>query len=147
MIELDLKVHRINAAATLPSKAHPADAGWDVATIDGFTLWPRHCMTAHTGLSLSVPEGYEVQIRPRSGLAAKYGITVLNAPATIDAGYQGEILVLLVNHGNDARKFVPGDRIAQLVPQRVLETRVSWAEAEVPAELTDRGVQGFGSSG
>jgi dUTP pyrophosphatase len=99
-----------------------------------------------TGLALTLPQGFEGQVRPRSGLAAKHGVTVLNAPGTIDADYRGEIQVLLVNHGRESFTITSGDRIAQLVVAPVARVHVEAIEA---AELdeTTRGAGGFGSTG
>ncbi|MDA9972272.1 dUTP diphosphatase, partial [Flavobacteriaceae bacterium] len=96
------------------------------------------------GLKIALPEGYEAQVRPRSGLAAKHGITVLNAPGTIDADYRGEIGVILVNLSNDAFTIQPGERIAQLVVAQY--SQVSW-QPTTNLEETDRGEGGFGSTG
>ena len=97
-----------------------------------------------TGLYIALPEGYEMQVRPRSGLAAKHGITVLNSPGTIDADYRGEIKVILVNLSNTPFEIVPGERIAQAVVAK--HERVEWQEVE-SLEQTERGTGGFGSTG
>jgi dUTP pyrophosphatase len=107
-------------------------------------LQPLQRMLVPTGLYIALPEGYEAQVRPRSGLAAKHGITVLNTPGTIDADYRGEIKVILVNLSNTPFEIVPGERIAQMVVAR--HERVEWEETDSLDE-TERGAGGFGSTG
>lgn len=130
----------------LPQYATVASAGMDVrARLDApVTLAPLQRAMIPTGLFLEIPVGYEVQVRPRSGLAAKKGITVLNAPGTIDADYRGEVCVILVNLSSDPFVVEPGERIAQLVLAR--HEHIEWEEV---SELggTDRGDGGFGSTG
>lgn len=110
------------------------------------TLGPGQRAAVPTGLVLEIPEGYEGQVRPRSGLARKHGITLANAPGTIDSDYRGEVVVLLVNLGQEAHVIVPGDRIAQLIIAPV--TRVDLVEAEADdLSSTDRGSGGFGHTG
>lgn len=108
------------------------------------TLAPGHYALVPTGLSIALPEGFEAQVRPRSGLAAKHGVTVLNAPGTVDADYRGEIGVLLINHGASAFVVRRGERIAQLVIAQV--ARVQWVGADSLPD-SDRGAGGFGSTG
>ena len=130
----------------LPTYATVSSAGLDLkAVLDAsITLAPLERKIIGTGLKIALPEGYEAQVRPRSGLAAKYGITVLNAPGTIDADYRGEIGVILVNLSNDAFTIQPGERIAQLVVAQY--SQVSW-QPTINLEETDRGEGGFGSTG
>lgn len=130
----------------LPEYATIASAGMDVrASIDApVTLEPLQRAIVPTGLFLEIPVGYEVQVRPRSGLAAKKGITVLNAPGTIDADYRGEVCVILVNLSSETFVVEPGERIAQLVLAR--HEQIEWEEVTVLAE-TVRGEGGFGSTG
>ena len=130
----------------LPSYATPLSAGMDLraAMEQSITLAPLERALVPTGLFVELPEGYEMQIRPRSGLAAKHGITVLNSPGTIDADYRGEIKVILVNLSNTPFEIVPGERIAQAVVAQ--HAQVEWVEAE-QLESTDRGAGGFGSTG
>ncbi|CAN7939938.1 unnamed protein product, partial [Ixodes pacificus] len=129
-----------------PSYATEKSAGLDLyaAIEDTVSIHPgcRHCIK--TGIKIELPEGYEAQIRPRSGLAAKFGVTVLNAPGTIDADYRGEIAVILINFGSEVYKVNRGDRIAQMVISEVVH--VSWKEAE-SIQDTERGHGGFGSTG
>lgn len=139
-----LRVHRLHPAATLPRYAHAGDAGLDLAACEACTLAPGAWAAIPTGLQLQLPPGTEAQVRARSGLAARFGIAVLNAPGTIDEGYRGEVRVLLVNHGRDPFRIEPGMRIAQLVIAPVL--RVALAEGPLD-QATERGCGGFGSSG
>ena len=130
----------------LPSYATPLSAGMDLraAMEQSITLAPLERALVPTGLFVELPEGYEMQIRPRSGLAAKHGITVLNSPGTIDADYRGEIKVILVNLSNTPFEIVPGERIAQAVVAQ--HAQVEWVETG-QLESTDRGAGGFGSTG
>jgi len=130
----------------LPEYATVASAGMDLkANTDAIiTIKPLQRVLVPTGLFIELPVGYEAQVRPRSGLAAKHGITVLNSPGTIDADYRGEIKVILVNLSNDAFVIEPGERIAQLVVAK--HERVEWQEVSVLDE-TARGEGGFGSTG
>lgn len=100
-----------------------------------------------TGIRLALPSGFEAQIRPRSGLAAKHGVTVLNAPGTIDCDYRGEIVVLLINHSKLAYRLESGDRIAQLVVAPVTRVVIDWVENVATLGVTERGLGGFGSTG
>jgi dUTP pyrophosphatase len=142
-----MRVHikKLHSDAHLPEYAHgPAeDAGLDIRCVQGAVLEPGVPQAIPTGLALEIPTGYEVQIRPRSGLALKHAITLPNAPATIDPGYRGELKVILLNLGKSAYEVHPGDRIAQMVLAKY--EAVEWQEGEL-AEST-RGIGGFGSSG
>lgn len=128
----------------LPAYATEGAAGMDVVAAEALELAPGQRAAVATGFALAIPGGYEVQVRPRSGLALKHGVTCLNTPGTIDHDYRGEVKVILVNHGDRPFAVMRGDRIAQLVPSPV--TRAALAEL---AELdeTDRGQGGFGSTG
>ena len=142
-----MKVKIINKSNhRLPEYATPLSAGMDLKanTSEPIILKPLERQMIPTGISIQVPEGCEAQVRPRSGLAAKYGITVANAPGTVDADYTGEIKVILINLSNENFLINPGDRIAQMVIARY--ERVEWDEV---AELnpTERGEGGFGSTG
>ena len=142
-----MKVKVINRSRfDLPRYATPLSAGMDVrANIDeAVVLRPLERAMIPTGLSIELPEGYEMQIRPRSGLAAKHGITVLNSPGTIDADYRGEIRVILVNLSNEEFRIEAGERIAQMVVAR--HEQVDWELTEELAE-SERGEGGFGSTG
>ena len=141
-----LKVTRLPHGANLPLPAYESDgaAGLDLrAAEDGEIATGGRAIVA-TGLTIALPRGFEGQVRPRSGLAAKHGVTVLNAPGTIDSDYRGEIKVILVNFGNETFRIARGDRIAQLIVAPV--TRVEIEEAAA-LDATVRGAGGFGSSG
>ena len=141
------KVKIVNKSGQpVPAYATPLSAGMDLrAALEApVTLGPLERTLVPTGLFIALPAGFEAQVRPRSGLAAKHGITVLNTPGTIDADYRGEIKVILVNLSNTPFEIVPGERIAQMVVAR--HERVEWDEVEVLDE-TARGAGGFGSTG
>ena len=142
-----MKVKIVNKSSfALPEYQTPQSAGLDIrANIEeSITLQPLERAMVPTGLYIALPEGTEAQIRPRSGLAAKHGITVLNTPGTIDADYRGEIKVILVNLSNEEFTINPGERIAQMVVARY--EKVEWDSVEVLDE-TERGAGGFGSTG
>jgi dUTP pyrophosphatase len=143
---LDLPFTRLPHGENLPEPtlATPGSAGYDVASAEEGELEPRERRLFRTGFAIAVPPGFECQIRPRSGLALKHGITLPNSPATIDSDYRGELMVALVNLGTESFQVTRGMRIAQLVFARV--ERVGWRELpELPP--TDRGQGGFGSTG
>jgi dUTP pyrophosphatase len=145
MVAPDLPVRRLDPGLPLPAYAHPGDAGADLRAADEVVLPPGGRATVGTGMAIAVPDGYAAFVHPRSGLASRHGITVVNAPGTVDAGYRGEVRVVLLNT-DPAEPFTVrrGDRIAQLVVQPV--TRVRFVDvAELPA--TPRGEGGFGSTG
>ena len=135
---------RVHADAVLPAYAHPGDAGLDLCACEAATLLPGERRLVRTGLVMELPPGTEAQLRPRSGLALKHGITLLNTPGTIDEGYRGELGVILVNLGQEPFEVVPGMRIAQMVIAPVL--RVAVEESETLG-ATCRGEGGFGSTG
>jgi dUTP pyrophosphatase len=128
----------------LPSYATAGAAGLDLRAAEAFTIKPGARALVPTGLSIALPENFEAQVRPRSGLAVKHGVTVLNSPGTIDSDYRGEIKVPLINHGAEDFVIARGDRIAQIVIARV--EQVTLVEVESLDETT-RGAGGFGSSG
>ena len=146
LAELEIALLRLPHGEGLPLPAYASAhaAGLDVVAAESVTLAPGARHAVGTGFAIAIPEGYEVQVRPRSGLAVRHGITCLNAPGTIDADYRGEVKVILANLGEQAFEVVRGERIAQLVPARV--TRARFAEAE-GLNQTDRGEGGFGSTG
>ena len=135
---------RIDPAAQLPSYAHPGDAGMDVRSIEELTIPPGGRALVHTGLVMQLPPDAEAQVRPRSGLALKHGVTVLNAPGTIDAGYRGEVGVLLINLSGEDFVVNDGERIAQMVIAR--HEQGSFVEVDVLDE-TERGEGGYGHTG
>jgi dUTP pyrophosphatase len=128
----------------LPAYATAHAAGMDVVAAEGVKLPPGGRHAVATGFAIAIPEGYEVQVRPRSGLALKHGITCLNTPGTIDADYRGEVKVILANLGTETVEIARGERIAQLVP--ALVQRAVFAEVDV-LDDTARGAGGFGSTG
>jgi len=135
---------RIHPDATLPSYARPGDAGMDVCACESATLQPGERKLVKTGLIMELPRGTEAQMRPRSGLALKHGITLLNTPGTIDEGYRGELGVILINLGQAPFEVTAGMRIAQMVIAPVL--RVETNEVREVSD-TARGANGFGSTG
>ena len=142
---MQIKIKKLSPKATLPEYAHgpEEDAGLDVRCIEGAVLVPNVALAVATGLAFEIPPGYEVQLRPRSGLALKYAITLANSPATIDPGYRGELRVILLNLGREPYQVKAGDRIAQMVVAKY-ET-VEWRETDLAESA--RGAAGFGSSG
>jgi dUTP pyrophosphatase len=142
---LEIAVRRLDPEVPLPSYARPGDAGCDLVTTVDVALAPGERVTVPTGIAVELPTGYAAFVHPRSGLAAHHGVGLVNAPGTIDAGYRGEIKVILVNH--DPRETLVLrrlDRVAQLVVQRV--EHVAWREADELSE-TERGAGGHGSTG
>ena len=132
------------AGLALPAYATQGAAGMDVVAAEDCTIAPGARHAVATGFALAIPHGYEIQVRPRSGLALKHGITVPNTPGTIDSDYRGEVKVILINHGSEDFAIARGDRIAQLVLAPVVQAL--WNEVEELGE-TDRGSGGFGSTG
>ena len=128
----------------MPCYKNPGDAGMDICASEDMRVPPFNWKLIPTGIYLEIPEGYEVQVRSRSGLALKWGLSVMNSPGTIDSGYRGEVKVILKNHDHRAYDLKKGERIAQLVMAAVVT-----AELEEVTELTDteRGAGGFGSTG
>jgi dUTP pyrophosphatase len=142
---MTIQLRRLDDGVPVPRYAHPGDAGADLVTRVDATIAPGERQTLPTGIAIALPDGYAAFVHPRSGLAAKHGLTIVNAPGTVDAGYRGEIAVTLLN--TDAREPVVlhrGDRIAQLVIQRVERARFVETDA-LPDSV--RGAGGFGSSG
>ena len=128
----------------LPSYATHGAAGMDVVAAEELDLMPGQRHAVATGFKVAIPEGYEIQVRPRSGLALKHGITVPNTPGTIDSDYRGELKIIMINHGSEPFPIRRGERIAQLVPASV--TLAEWDEVAELCE-TARGAGGFGSTG
>ena len=142
---VDVLVARLDPAVPVPSYAHPGDAGADLVTTTDVTIAPGERALVGTGIAVALPDGFAAFVHPRSGLAHRLGVSIVNTPGTVDAGYRGEIKVLLVNH--DLRKpavFKRGDRIAQAVIAPV--THVNIVEAQALGD-TGRGQGGFGSTG
>ena len=143
--DLEIAVQQLDPDLPLPSYAHPGDAGADLLTTVDLTLAPGERALVPTGIALALPAGYVALVHPRSGLAARHGLSIVNTPGTIDAGYRGEIKVLLINH--DRREPIQlrrGDRVAQLVVQRFERARFV-AVPDLPASA--RGAGGYGSTG
>ena len=128
----------------LPAYATAQAAGMDIVSAEDLTLAPGARHAVATGFAIAIPAGYEVQVRPRSGLALKHGVTCLNTPGTIDADYRGEVKVILANLGSDPFEIRRGDRIAQIVPARVIQAAFATVEE---LDETERGAGGFGSTG
>lgn len=142
---VDVLVRRLDAELPLPSYAHAGDAGADLVTAVDATLQPGERTVLPTGVAIALPEGYAAFVHPRSGLAARCGVGLVNAPGTIDAGYRGEIQVIVVNlDPKEPVVFHRGDRIAQLVVQQV--SQAAFVEVDELPETT-RGTGGFGSTG
>lgn len=141
---IEVQVARLRAEATLPGRAYVGDAGLDLATCERLELAPGERAVVPTGLAVAIPEGFAGFVQPRSGLAARHGIAVVNSPGLIDSGYRGELRVVLLNTDRE-RTFVAeqGERIAQLVVLPVPELELVEVD-ELPG--TERGVRGFGSS-
>ena len=141
---MKVRICRTDPAAQLPAYAHPGDAGMDVRSVVDLMIAPGERALVRTGLVLMLPPNAEAQVRPRSGLALKHGVTVLNTPGTIDSGYRGEVGVILINLGAEPFKVEKGMKIAQLVIAPVTQAEI----VEVSEiDSTDRGAGGFGSTG
>ena len=143
--KLDVEIKILDADLPMPGYEHEADAGADLYATETFTLSPFERRTVGTGIAIALPVGYAAFVHPRSGLSSKHGITVVNAPGTIDAGYRGEIKVPLINVDPDMPMTIQrGDRIAQLVIQPVLQANFTVRDC---LDDSDRGDRGFGSTG
>ncbi|GAA3467124.1 dUTP diphosphatase [Nonomuraea roseola] len=142
---VEVLIHRLDPDLPVPSYAHPGDAGADLVAAEDVELLPGERAMVGTGVAIALPDGYAAFVHPRSGLAVKHGVTIVNAPGTVDAGYRGEIKVTLLNTDTkEALRLRRGDRIAQLVIQRV--ERASFYEVDrLPGSV--RGAGGFGSTG
>jgi dUTP pyrophosphatase len=143
--DLDVALLRLDPGLLPPSYAHPGDAGADLRSTVALTLGPGERALVPTGISIALPEGYVALVHPRSGLAARHGLSIVNTPGTVDAGYRGEIKVMLINHDRlDTVELKRGDRIAQLVVQRF--ERARFVEVDALPESV-RGDGGYGSTG
>lgn len=143
-MNLKVKIKRIHPDAKIPLQANTGDAGMDLYSIEQVEIPPGESSLIQTGLQIELPKGTEAQVRPRSGLALKHSITVLNTPGTIDEGYRGEIGVILINHGKETFVVEKSMRIAQMVIQLVPEVKL--IEVKELSD-TERGASGFGASG
>jgi len=141
---VSVRCRLLRTGARIPCAAHPGDAGLDLFALDACAIPPGEWRRVGTGIAVEIPPGMEGQVRPRSGLAWRHGVTVLNAPGTVDSGYRGEVMVILINHGSGVFSVSPGMRIAQLVIQSVAAVQLECAEDLSPSQ---RGSGGFGSSG
>lgn len=141
MIKVSIK--KIKDNAIIPHYAHKGDAGLDLYSAEDYLLKPGERVLVSTGIKIAVPKGYEAQIRPKSGLALNYGLTVLNTPGTIDSGYRGEVGVIVINLGKEDVKIEKGKKVAQMVFNKVEEAKFS----EEELDDTKRGIGGFGSTG
>lgn len=141
---MEIKIIKLNEAAIVPHYSHPGDAGLDLFAIEEQKLLPGETKLINTGIAIALPPGIEAQIRPRSGLALKHSITVLNSPGTIDAGYRGEIGIILINHGKKPFQVIIGMKIAQMVIASIIQANITVANK---LDTTSRGIKGFGSSG
>ena len=144
MSTYSLRVEKINEKAIIPNYAHEGDAGLDLYSVDKLVLAPGERALVHTGIKIELPKNTEAQIRPRSGLALKNGISLVNAPGTIDEGYRGEIGVIIINHGLESFTVEEGMKIAQMVVKPVWRVEV---EEVVSLSDSERGEKGYGSSG
>jgi dUTP pyrophosphatase len=141
---MNLYIETIDKKAQIPEYAHNGDAGMDLYSIENVILEPGERKLIHTGIRIQLPANTEAQIRPRSGLALKHGITVLNTPGTIDEGYRGEIGIILINHGKKTFKVTEGMRIAQMVIKSTVSVNIEKVDS---LDDTSRGDGGFGSTG
>ena len=141
---MKLRVKRLCEEAKIPGYAHEGDSGMDLYSIEDVLIAPGEIKVVGTGLAVSMPKGFEVQIRPKTGLTSKFGLTVLNTPGTIDSCYRGEIKVILINFGKEPYKVEKGKKIAQMVIARVEEASVELVEG---LDETTRNAGGFGSTG
>lgn len=141
---MELNIKRIHKDAVLPRYAHESDAGMDLCSVEERIIKPNETTLIKTGIVIELPKDTEAQVRPRSGLALKNSITVLNSPGTVDEGYRGEIGVILINHGKDDFKVEMGMRIAQMVIKPVLKVKVVEVQE---VNDSDRMANGFGSTG
>ena len=144
MDKYKLKIQKITEDAILPSYANPGDAGLDLFSTDNVILAPGDRALIHTGIKIDLPENTEAQIRPRSGLALKHGISLVNSPGTIDQGYRGEIGVIVINHGREPFEVLKNMKIAQMVIKPVWTVQIEEVNNLTNSE---RGEGGFGSTG
>ena len=146
-IALDqVHVRLLRAGAHAPSRSRPGDAGYDLRCVSGFSLWPGERVTVPTGVAIALPPGVAGLVVPRSGLAARHGLSVVNGPGLVDPNYRGELRVVLVNLGDARFEAAPGDRIAQLLLVPFVAPDLLVVN-ELPPATDDRGENGFGSSG
>jgi dUTP pyrophosphatase len=140
---ITVKIQKIKDNAVVPSYAHKGDAGVDLYSTEDYVLRPGNKILVSTGIKIALPIGYEAQVRPKSGLALKHGLSIVNTPGTIDAGYRGEVGVIVINHGQDEYKIEKGNKIAQMVFNKIEEVNF---EESGDLDDTSRGEGGFGST-
>lgn len=143
-VKMKIKVKKLNEEAVLPRYAHDGDAGMDVFSCEDAFLYPGDRKMVRTGLSFEIPKGFEIQVRPKSGLSLKNGLTILNTPGTLDSGYRGELGIILFNTTKETYEIKKGQKIAQVILARYEEAEVE--EVGVLGE-SERGEGGFGSTG
>jgi dUTP pyrophosphatase len=141
---MELKIFKLNPAATIPHYAHEGDAGLDLFAVEETRILPGETRLIKTGIAIALPPGTEAQIRPRSGLALNHSITVLNSPGTIDAGYRGEVAIILINHGKKTFDIVSGMKVAQMIVTPIIQAKVTVVDK---LDNTSRDIKGFGSTG
>lgn len=141
---MKIKIKKLNSDAILPSYAHKGDAGMDVYSCEDCMIYPRDRKAVSTGLSFEIPQGSEIQVRPKSGLVLNHGLTLLNAPGTLDSGYRGELKIILFNTSKEVYEVKKGQKIAQIILARYEEAEIEEAEE---LSITERGEGGFGSTG
>lgn len=144
LTNMKMKVKRLTADAVMPKYAHPGDSGMDLCSIEDMVLHPGGWAMVRTGLAIELPPGTEAQVRPRSGLAARHAITLLNTPGTVDEGYRGEVCIIVANLGSEAFAISKGMRIAQMVICPVIRVEVEESDS---LSDTVRNAGGFGSTG
>ena len=142
--EAKIEIKRLHKEAIIPQYQSSGAAGFDLCSVEALIIPPQERALVPTGIAIALSEGYELQVRPRSGLALKHGITVLNTPGTVDSDYRGELKIILINLGSEPFEIAIGDRIAQGILSEV--TRARFLEVENLSD-TERGVGGFGSTG
>ena len=140
---ITVKIQKIKDNAVVPSYAHKGDAGVDLYSTEDYVLSPGNKILVSTGIKIALPIGYEAQVRPKSGLALKHGLSIVNTPGTIDAGYRGEVGVIVINHGQDEYKIEKGNKIAQMVFNKIEEVNF---EESGDLDDTSRGEGGLGST-
>ena len=141
---MNIKIVKLDRAAIIPYYAHQGDAGLDLFSVDNTEILPGEAQLIKTGIAIALPPNTEAQIRPRSGLALKHSITVLNSPGTIDAGYRGEIGIILINHGKKSFQVTPGMKVAQMVVASIIKAKLTVVKQ---LDKTFRDTNSFGSTG
>lgn len=141
---MNIEIVKLNSNAIIPCYAHPEDAGLDLFSVDEAEIPPGETKLIKTGIAIALPAGTEAQVRSRSGLALKHSVVVLNSPGTIDAGYRGEVGVILINHGKNFFQVIPGMKIAQMVIASIIQAKLTVVKQ---LNQSDRGSDGFGSTG